>query len=192
MTNFDKNIDNSNNETSTIENGGEHALCAGEAVSASSPRIMLVDPGTYQFTVLSTRQDRFNGSAKMEPCPMQRIDIRLEGAGGMVLHESILLHTKLAWKIAEFFVSLGLVKKGDDFVPDWDVVVGMSGMAEIGVNTFLGRDGQQHTTNRVVRYIAAETETAPLAAAPSVVVPSAVAASEAGEPQAPGIRIRRA
>ena len=85
---------------------------------------ILLPEGDYDFVVESFERGRYEGSNKMPPCNRALLKIRIDAQEGTtVMNESLFLYDKMAWKIAEFFLSIGF-EKGENgkIKPNWQMV----------------------------------------------------------------------
>lgn len=100
----------------------------------------VLKPGTYPFIVTKFERRQFRGSDKMPPCPQAVITVRIDGGeqGIGYATTNFFLTQKQAWKIARFFVSLGIMKKGETGAMDWNKVKGASGMLELDNREYKG------------------------------------------------------
>lgn len=128
----------------------------GSEISEESSFILL-DEGDYQFTVTNLEKERYDGGAKIPACPMARLTISIQDkkTGTEVeLREQLLLHKKMEWKISEFFICIGQKEEGKPLTPNWDKVIGSTGSAEIELNSYVNKNGENRTNNRVKRWLA--------------------------------------
>lgn len=103
-----------------------------------------VPDGEYGFEVVSVERAYFNGSAKMGPCPVAKVQVRLTDDGrGARLFERFMLNSKMSWKIAQFFVSVGLrdaaAGKDEKLKMDWTRSIGMTGRCKVGSHEHNGK-----------------------------------------------------
>lgn len=115
----------------------------------------LVPEGTYPFIVTKLEKGRFEGSAKMAPCPRAVVTIDVVTDTGIYpVIDRLMLNTKQAWRIAKFFEGLGYAKNPETGkVPvRWNEVEGKQGWAEIGVREYEA-NGKVYQTNEVRRYL---------------------------------------
>ena len=73
----------------------------------------------------------------MPPCNRALLKIRIDAQEGTtVMNESLFLYDKMAWKIAEFFLSIGF-EKGENgkIKPNWQMVPQATGRATIEVRS---------------------------------------------------------
>lgn len=110
-------------------------------------------PGRYQFTVTAfTRATVKNGD--MTGANMAKMELRLnDGDRTGKAFENLILHKKTLWKVAQFAVAAGLLKKGDNGAIPWNRVPGASGMCEIKVEDYTGKDGDTRKKNVIVKFI---------------------------------------
>ena len=59
----------------------------------------------------------------------------------------------MSWKLTEFFGSIGQNPvNGQAFNPNWNTVLGSTGKAELVVNNYKNKDGQDRQNNRVKKF----------------------------------------
>lgn len=118
---------------------------------------VLLPAGVYAFGVEKLEKERFEGSAKMAPCPRAHLTLSLIGADGSsgTVHERLMLNTKMAWRIARFFQSLGFQKNPETGkVPvAWNQVEGKSGYLALKVREYLKKDGSTGQSNEVDEWL---------------------------------------
>jgi hypothetical protein len=88
--------------------------------------------------------------------PMAKLELictGTKGDGETYVRENLVLSSKAAWKLGEFFRSIGQRKHGQSVVPQWDRVVGASGRCVVTVDEWTGRDGDKRVSNKVKRYL---------------------------------------
>lgn len=132
----------------------DQALGWDDAVEGGDGEFEPVPAGDYSFRVVSMERQYHNGSEKMGPCPVARIEIELTDAPRAAhVFDRLFLNKKVMWKIVSFFTAIGLHEKGDEsaFKPDWTRVVGRTGRCRIKVREYNGR-----SYNDVDRWIAPE------------------------------------
>lgn len=100
-----------------------------------------IEPGEYTFTVVNLEKGQFNGSEKMGPCPMVTATLRVDVGGRNVdLKDTLYLHTKAEWRLSQYFLSLGLKKKGEKTKQRWNESMGRSGRLKTKIDQFQGRE----------------------------------------------------
>lgn len=137
------------------------ALSWDSEISQESSFILL-EPGEYEFTVTNMERSTYQPSptAKIrENCPMAMLTLSISTPqGDATVFENLILHTSLEWKISEFFTSIGQKQPGVPFIPDWGKLIGQTGKAEIEVNKYTNKEGQERENNRVKRFLPKETK----------------------------------
>ena len=116
---------------------------------------IVLDAGYYPFTVSSLERERFEGSAKMAPCPRAHLTLKVDGPMGTAfVHERLLLNTKTAWRVAKFFEALGFQKNPETGkVPmAWSQIEGRTGWLKLKVRTYES-NGEQRETNDVDEFV---------------------------------------
>lgn len=125
---------------------------------------VLIDPGVYQFMVCDLKKERFEGSDKIGPSPMAVVELALstdDPNHTYTISERMILNTKTAFKISQFFKSLGAKPDPETGkVPvDWSDVIGKTGRLELDHRTFKKKDGSEGKSNNVKRFIAPDEPT---------------------------------
>jgi len=98
-------------------------------------------PGDYRFEVTKLERGQHNGSEKLSACPKAIITLTIDGGelGQSRLTHNLYLHTKTMGLLCEFFVCIGLRKRGDDLVLAWNNVVGRTGLCRIDLGEYQGK-----------------------------------------------------
>ena len=115
----------------------------------------LLPAGTYQFQVSGFERKRFDGSEKMAPCPKADLKLTVITETGVeTVNTSLMLNTKTAWRVAQFFEGLGFQKNPETGkVPaKWTEIIGKGGYLELGPRKYTS-NGQERQTNEVVKYL---------------------------------------
>ena len=109
------------------------ALGWDDSVEKESEFILLPE-GDYDFTVRTFERGYHNGSDKMPACNKATMHIRItdpvSGEAVTIFH-NLFLHSKTEWALSEFFVSLGLKKKGEKIAMPWNLVPGRWGRCKV-------------------------------------------------------------
>lgn len=119
---------------------------------------ILLPEGIYDFKVLSLERGYFNGSEKMPPCPRATVQIQVidpTSKTPVEFSESLLLNTKMEWKLSQFFSSIGQKKPGERIQMNWSIVPGATGKAEIHQREYTNQNGEKRTTNAVKNFLPA-------------------------------------
>lgn len=108
-----------------------------------------IPDGEYDFVVEAVDRSRFPGSVKMPPCNQAKLSLILEvpGIGQASLTTNLMLHSKLEWKLSEFFASIGLKRKDEPLKMRWNIH-GAKGRCKIG-----HREHDGNTYNEVKKFI---------------------------------------
>ena len=102
---------------------------------------VLLPEGDYNFKVESLERGRSKGSDNMPPCNMAVLKIKLySGSGTSTVTENLLLHSKLEWKLSQFFTSIGQKKKGEKLKMNWQLVPGSTGRCKVGIKQYNGKE----------------------------------------------------
>lgn len=115
----------------------------------------LLPEGVYPFTVVKFERGEHAGSDRIPPCKKAVLTIELDGGalGTTEITENLFLHSKQEWKLCQFFTAIGQRKKGEQMRMNWQAVPGAKGWAEVVVNKYKNRDGEDRQNNRVGKYL---------------------------------------
>ena len=124
-------------------------------ISAEAGQANLPPVGEYGFTVVELEKTLSKTGKKMA-----KVVIELDQeAQFWKVTDYLVLQENMAWKLAQFFESLGLKKKGEPLTSmPWDKVLNETGRVKIKHETY---DGKENC--KVDRYITTEAAQAPKA-----------------------------
>jgi hypothetical protein len=122
-----------------------------------------VDTDSLPFVTLPDNTDVTFEVTKLEKCrtsdgkyPMAKLQLlcqALDGSGQTTVYENLVLNTKCAWKLGEFFRAIGQRQHGEKIVPNWGAVEGAKGQAILGVEKWTKRTGEVSEGNKVKRFL---------------------------------------
>lgn len=154
MSNNNFNNNNFNNNASGMDN--EFLSWDGSFVAEESQFTTLKD-GDYPFEVTKIERKMYDGNSQKIPngAPYAEVSLRFDGGeqGNTTVTERLYLLKSLAWKLTEFFGSIGQAPVvGQPFKPNWNTVVGSHGVATLTIHKYTGRDGQERSNNQVKKF----------------------------------------
>lgn len=116
---------------------------------------VLLEPGEYDFEVLSFERARHNGSAKLPPCWKAVLKLRISNKSGAtsIISHNLFLHSSLEGLLCSFFTAIGQRKHGERMKMNWPSVPGSRGRAEIEVHEWQGKDGKTMKNNQIRRFL---------------------------------------
>lgn len=134
----------------------EHELDWDGEIRQDAQEFVLLPNGDYEFTIESVERARFSGSEKMPACNMAKVKLLFNTQQGSayIVHQ-LLLHTKVEWKLSEFFASIGLKKKDQPLKMTWNIV-GYKGKCKIGRREYKGNQ-----YNEIKKFYSAEENSLP-------------------------------
>ena len=128
---------------------------------------VLLPPGTYSFTVTDFERAYYNGSEKAPACNMAKLVLRCEGEDGSMgnVRDTLFLTAKNEWRLCQFFTAIGQRKHGERLRPQWNKVLGSTGLVNITYDKRNTNDDGSAKFNRVEAYLEpAETTAVPASA----------------------------
>lgn len=115
----------------------EKELGWDDEISKESEFTTLPD-GDYDFKVKGFERSRSKGSEKIPPSNMAILDIEVtNGKESTMIKEYLVLHTKLEWKLSQFFRSIGQKKPGESLKMNWSLVPGSQGRCKVIIEEYL-------------------------------------------------------
>lgn len=112
--------------------------------------------GDYVYEVTDLKKEFFTGSAKVPACPRAALTLKVyseDMSRSVTVYENLLLCAKMEWQISAFLRSIGQKKHGQNVRPQWDHMVGATGVAHFVQETYAGRDGQERVRNSLAKYL---------------------------------------
>lgn len=91
----------------------DRALGWDDEFTNISQDFVLLPEGEYYFEVTGMERARFEGSAKLPPCSMAKLTLKIFGGalGDTTVTHRLYLHTKTQGLLGAFFESIGQCKK---------------------------------------------------------------------------------
>ena len=123
-------------------------------VVAEVNEFSLLPEGNYPFKIVDVEKGYTDNPDSKIPVNTPRAIITLECDGGEVGKNKVRLY--LFWtqnmmcKFSEVFISVGLTKPTETFVPNPDLLLGTSGVVELLQESYT-KDGQERTRNTIKR-----------------------------------------
>lgn len=140
-------------------------------IEVSDNEFELIPDGDYRATVIAVERMQHNGSEKMSPCPIANVKVRLDN--GRILSDRIFLNSKSSWKIAQFFIAVGMrnpsATKEERLRMDWMGAIGRTCTIKVGTHEYKNK-----TYNEISEWVKPEAP-APVAPAPVMAAPAAPA-----------------
>ena len=114
-------------------NTTDRALSWDDEFTNEQQEFVLLPEGEYAFEVTGMERARFEGSAKLPPCSMAKLTLKIFGGakGDTTVTHRLYLHTKTQGLLGAFFESIGQCKRGETFRPRWNEVVGAKGICKL-------------------------------------------------------------
>lgn len=141
---------------SNFENLGQAEPMLGfdTPVVAEVNEFALLPEGKYPFKIVDVEKGYTDNPDSKIPVNTPRAIITLECDGGEVGKNKVRLYLfwtqNMMWKVAEVFISVGLTKPKETFVPNPDLLLGTSGVVELLQESYT-KDGQERTRNTIKR-----------------------------------------
>lgn len=113
----------------------------------------LLPEGDYSFVVVDMERGNYNGGDRMPPCPMAKLTLDVTDAAGHAgqVQDRLYLCESSRWKLCQFFVAIGQIKKGETARFDWNRVKGARGTLKL-TQTKREYQGRTYENNNVQTY----------------------------------------
>lgn len=107
-----------------------------ESIEKDGEDFTVLTEGDYPFQVTQMEKSRFGGSVKLPPCNMAILHIDIidpdnDGRTVCTIKHRLYLHTKTEGLVCAFFRSIGHRKHGERITPDWNKVIGATGLCHV-------------------------------------------------------------
>ena len=139
----------------------QRELSWDDEIENDSSDFEVVPEGDYNFEVTKFERGRSKGSDKLPPCNMAILTIRLsDGKHSTTVTENLILHTKMEWKLSQFFCAIGQKQRGEKVRMNWPAVPGARGRCEITIRSYAKKTdkaGEQTGRSNNIKYLEAET-----------------------------------
>lgn len=115
---------------------------------------VLIDPGEYEFKVVTIEKSYHNGSDNLPPCPKAIVHCKIDSPkGSTTIKHNLFLFTTCEGMLCAFFNAIGQRQHGQDYHMDWDKAVGSTGRCKVGVRDWTGKNGNTMQSNQIERFI---------------------------------------
>lgn len=125
-------------------------------ISADGQDFSPLPEGDYVFEVTDLKKEYFSGSAKLPACPRAAMTLKVyseDMSRSVTVYEGLLLCAKMEWRVSGFLRCVGMKKHGQKVRPNWDHMIGASGVAHFKVEDYTGKDGTTRQRNHLDTYI---------------------------------------
>ena len=113
----------------------------------------ILPEGDYDFEVTGFERGRSKGSDKIPPSNMAVLDIRVtNGRDSVTVKEYLVLHSKMEWKLSQFFRSIGQKKQGETVRMNWNAVPGARGRCKLVVEKYTNDKSETRESNKIAKY----------------------------------------
>ena len=149
-------------ENDNINDQEQKALDWDDSIQNDGQDFIILAEDDYNYTVTGFERGHFPGSQKIPACNKASLTLRINtDKGSAICHTDLILYSSLEWRLAGFFRSIGMKKKGERLVMDWTRVQGAVGRAHFKPRTYKAKDGSDRTVNNLDYYIDYDEENFP-------------------------------
>lgn len=129
---------------------------------------VLLPEGEYNFRVTKMERSQYQPSPTSsirEVSPKADLSITVYDDSGQLssenVTENLILHSKMEWKLSQFFIAIGQKIPGQAHTPNWNQVVGSTGRCKVEVNRYTNKQGAERENNRIAEFLPPQTQAAP-------------------------------
>lgn len=99
----------------------------------------LIPEGDYDFRIESFKRERHNGSDKFPACNKAVLKVMVNYDGKEIpVEHSLFMHSRSEKSLGNFFLAIGLKKKGEPLHMNWNAVPGAKGRCHIFTREYNG------------------------------------------------------
>ena len=120
----------------------------------------LLPEGDYFFKVINFERAMYAGGAKVPACPKAIVTFAIYDGFKVAtrIRQDFLLCQDVAWKISQFFKSIGEKKNGERIQMKWNIVNGSYGKCHITTRSYVNRFNENKNINTIDRFLPYEVE----------------------------------
>ena len=113
----------------------------------------ILEEGDYDFEILKFERGRSKGSERTPSSPMAILSIKISnGANSTVITDYLTLHSKMEWRLSQFFRSIGQKKAGEAYRMNWSSVPGAKGRCKVKIEKYTTDKGEERESNKIEKY----------------------------------------
>lgn len=114
---------------------------------------VLAPAGDYDFTVIGFSRERHSGSDKVPACKKAVLSVKIVTTAGdeVIIKHNLFLHSKVEWKLCEFFTGIGQRKSGQRAAMNWNAVMGATGRCKVKVRKYT-YNGSEYVSNEIEKF----------------------------------------
>lgn len=115
----------------------------------------ILPEGDYNFEVTGVERGRHIGTEKLPPCGKAILTLKItsdDGEHSTTIMHNLFLHSRMEGLLCSFFTAIGQRKKGEKMKMNWNLVTGARGRCKIGVHKWIGKDGEEKTSNQIKKF----------------------------------------
>lgn len=136
----------------------EEVYSFDQPILAEEHEYTLLEDGTYPFVITDVAKKFYEPKegSKLPSCPQAQITLEVDGGdqGKTKLIHNLFYTKSTIWKVTELFMAVGLAKKGENYNPDPDQLMGKSAMCELTQQNYVKNDGNNGTRNEIKKCFA--------------------------------------
>lgn len=130
----------------------ERELNWDDEISNESEFVVL-PAGDYDFEIMNFERSRSKGSESIPASNMAIIDVKItDGKQSATVKDYLVLHSKLEWKLSQFFRAIGQKKQGESVRMNWSKVIGSKGRCKVTVEKYRNDKGEEKESNKIAKY----------------------------------------
>lgn len=136
----------------------EEVYSFDQPILAEEREYTLLEAGSYPFVITDIAKKFYEPKegSKLPSCPQAQITLEVDGGdqGKTKLIHNLFYTKSTIWKVTELFMAVGLAKKGENYNPDPEQLLGKSAMCELSQQGFVKNDGNNGVRNEIKKCFA--------------------------------------
>ena len=111
-----------------------------DVIAEEGSEYTIIPEGDYNFTIDSFTRGRHTGSEKMPACNKAIVKVMVEYDGeNIAVDHTLFLHSKSEKSLSNFFLAIGLKKRGEPLQMNWNNVPGARGKCHVKPREYNGK-----------------------------------------------------
>ena len=136
----------------------EEVYSFDQPILAEEREYTLLKAGSYPFVITNVEKKFYEPKegSKLPSCPQAQITLEVDGGdqGKTKLIHNLFYTKSTIWKVTELFMAVGLAKKGENYNPDPEQLLGKSAMCELSQQGYVKNDGNNGARNEIKKCFA--------------------------------------
>lgn len=140
-------------------------------IVAELQEFTILPEGEYPFTITDVEKKYYEPgpNSKLPPCPQITVTFMIDGGthGQSKVTSHFFYYKTTIWRVNDLFIGVGLAQKGQQFVPNPDLLLGKTGVVRLKQCKYTRNNGEEGTINEFDRCVHSNKVATPVTGTPT-------------------------